>query len=79
MIFRQTDNVMKIAGREKHQPVDFHLPGGQPGGGGPDATKMGQIVRRILLGVVRQYPVLKSLLPVYQVHRRSLSEGQPRA
>lgn len=48
MIFRQTDNVMKIAGREKHQPVDFHLPGGQPGGGGPDATKMGQIVRRIL-------------------------------
>jgi hypothetical protein len=32
---------------------------------------MGQIVRGIILRVVRQYPVLKSLLPVNQVHRLS--------
>ncbi len=70
---------MKIAGREEYQPVDF-LPRGQLSGGRPDATKMGQIVCGVILRMVRQYPALKSLLPV---NPRSigfpLSEGQPRA
>lgn len=70
MILRQADDVMKIAGREEYQSVDL-LPGGQLGSRGPDATKMGQIVCGIILRVVRQYPVLISLLPVNQVHRLS--------
>lgn len=63
MILRQADDVMKIAGREEYQSVDL-LPGGQQGSRGPDATEMGQIVCGIILRVVRQYPVLISLLPV---------------
>ncbi len=75
MVFRQIDDVVEIAGGQHHQTVGLTACHNLLRGF-PDAAKMRDIMRFVILIPALMQPVFKTLLPVGERHSVSFYAGQ---